>query len=444
MKPHVGFFNPVSWGWDKISGWVDDKVADAITGVLGWLVTWILNAVSWIMEFVADIMASDALAPPDLGAEWFAQGIYKGMQQMGLYGAAVAMLVGVASAAAASNGSLMLKRGIIQAVKWGLFSGTFLIGLSLFQQVTGAMEAVVVSSAMGGDSTSIFEAFNGLADAASTSGALASLMVVFTGVILIMAAVFMIAIKVVIGAIFFVMAMFGPLVAPVLFTSRKDMLARYLLKLVAFGLAPFMMTATLALGTVVVMSSVGGSFGVALPPPPSGIDEPVDVVEQEIKQSEAKAAEEAAAGILVVNMISGIGILVVATFAPAAPGALLELTSDSQVAMATTAAVVGTAAGIRQVALGGGAAAAAPVGAARGALGSIRAQSSQSSSGTTASRDPATSSSTSTTGQSAATTAAAASGSGAGTAAAAASNSGGGGSTSSTGATQGTTVGERV
>lgn len=442
MTPRMAFFNPVSWGWDKISGWVDDKVADAITGVLGWLVTWILNAVSWIMEFVADIMASDALAPPDLGAEWFAQGIYKGMQQMGLYGAAVALLVGISTAMAASNGTLMLKRAIIQTVKWGIFSGTFLMGLSLFQQVTGAMEAVVVSSAMGGDSTSIFEAFNGLSDAASTSGALASLMVVFTGVILIMAAVFMIAIKVVVGAIFFVMAMFGPLVAPVLFTSRKDMLARYLLKLVAFGLAPFMMTATLALGTVVVMSSVGGSFGVALPPPPSGIDEPVDVIEQEIKQSEAKAAEEAAAGILVVNMIAGIGILVVATFAPAAPGALLELTSDSQVAMATTAAVVGTAAGIRQIALGAGGAAAAPVGAARGALGSIRAQSSESSSGTSASRDPATSSSTSTTGPPpAATTAAAASGGGAG---AAASSSGGGGSTSSIGSTKGTTVGGRV
>lgn len=443
MKPHVAFFNPVSWGWDKISGWVDDKVADAITGVLGWLVTWILNAVSWIMEFIADIMASDALAPPDLGAEWFAQGIYRGMQEMGVYGAAVALLVGVASAAAASNGSLMLKRGIIQAVKWGLFSGTFLIGISLFQQVTGAMEAVVVQSAMGGDSTSIFEAFNGLADAASTSGALASLMVVFTGVILIMAAVFMIAIKVVIGAIFFVMAMFGPLVAPVLFTSRKDMLARYLLKLVAFGLAPFMMTATLALGTVVVMSSVGGSFGVALPPPPSGIDEPVDVIEQEIKQSEAKAAEEAAAGILVVNMISGIGIIVVATFAPAAPGALLELTSDSQVAMATTAAVVGTAAGIRQIGRGAGGAAAAPAGAARGALGSIRAQSAESSSATTASRDPSTSTSASSTGSTAATTAAASTGGGAG-AATAASTSGGGGSTSSTGSTKGTTVGDRV
>ena len=360
----VGFINPITWGWDKISGYVKEEAVEWITSMLGWLVTWVLSGVAWITGFIGSISTSDVLQPPDLSAEWFAQGVYKVMLELGVYGAVVAFIVAIGAAVISADWSQLFKRTVLQGLKWGFFTGLFLEGAGLAQQAMTAAERAVGSSGLGGNAQTLFESFKGIADAASTSGALAGIMAIFTGIVLIAGGIVMIALKVVVNAMFVVMAVFGPLVAVSLFSKRPEMLGRYLVKLAALGLAPFMMTASLAVGATLVMSTIGGEgFAATIPPPPTESSEPVDVLTEQKKAAEAKSAEEAGAGLLVVSMISALGVMIVSILSPAAPAALIEFTSDSTVRSASLAAVGASVVGakasvgaVRTVAGGPGAA----------------------------------------------------------------------------------------
>ena len=371
----TAFFNPINWGWDKISGYVKEEFVEAITSMLGFLVTWVLSGVAWIMGFVAELAGGSALTPPDLSAGWFAEGIYKVMQQLGVYGAVIGFVVAVTAGVISANWQLLFKRSLLQTLKWGFFTGLFLEGAGIAQQAMTAMEQAIGGSGLGGNATGLFESFGSIADAASASGALAGIMAIFTGLMLIAGAIVMIALKVVVNAIFVVMAVFAPLVAVSLFTKRPDMLGRYLVKLAAIALAPFMMTASLTVGATLVMSTIGGDgFSYVVPPPPTESSEPVDVLTELKKNAEAAEAEGAAAGVLVVSMVSALGIMVVTILSPAAPAALIEFTSDTTVRSASLAAVapvLGTMAVTRRgmsAAMGAGASGAP----AKGALGTAQ------------------------------------------------------------------------
>jgi len=259
-----------------------------------------------------------------------------------VYGAAIAFVVAVGGSVLAADFAQLMKRTLLQTLKWGFFTGLFIEGAGIAQQAMTSAEQAIGGSGLGSNAATLFGSFEGIADAASASGALAGIMAILTGVILIFAGIIMIALKVVVNALFLVVALFGPLVAVSLFSKRPEMLGRYLVKLAAIALMPFMMTASLAVGASMVMATIGGGgFAATLPPPPTDSVEPVDVLAEQKKAGEAAAAEEASAGLLVVTMISAIGVMIVTILSPAAPAALIEFTSDSAVRSAGFAAVAG-------------------------------------------------------------------------------------------------------
>lgn len=307
----IGFPNPISWVWDKATGLLGDAAGAALgwsfEKVIGGLVAWVLDGVSWVVGAVFGFV--DSSTSPTVTAAWF---VGDGTRD-GPYGVMLSVAAGLLL--------LFVFAGLIQGVLAGDVAGMGRrIVLDLPLAIGGMVSTVAITQLLidltdalsdgilSGFGTDIRSFMDGVATVGTLTGGVATALVVFLLGLFTLLAGLVIFIELVIrSALIYLVVGLCPLAfAAVLWPATRGVLRKTLELLCALIVSKVVISLALAIGA----AALGGAGSAPTPapelaPPTADASAPID------GESDA-ATVTAAAGVL----LAGLATFAVACFSP--------------------------------------------------------------------------------------------------------------------------------
>jgi len=317
--------NPKYWAWDRLTGWVDEQTQGVIADSMRAIGMWILNGLATVIDLMLAAMAPTLLhGGADVGAfdgefltrDWF-QTAYKAVQASSAGLALLALMIGIVTAAYSGNGWLLIKRMSLQILKWYALTFFIVEGTVVALEIFGELEAFFVSSTMAGHTSDLFGPLIELHSAAGESGALQGLLVTMLALGLSVLSLLVLMVLFIRDAGLALVLLFAPLVAILLLTSYSKGVSKYMSKVAMLVLFKFLLVAGMTLGSAAMVSGAGLSPAASWAP---AVDEPqveASPAQIDAAREAAAAAEGAAVGGLVMDMLKGVAVMVMSLITPA-------------------------------------------------------------------------------------------------------------------------------
>jgi len=309
----IGFPNPISWVWDKATGLIGGAASAALgwsfEKVIGGLVAWVLDGVTWVVGAVFGFI--DTSTSPDVTAPWFLGDGTRGGPYGVMLGIAVPLLL------------LFVFAGLIQGVVTGDTAGMARRMLLDLPTAVGGMVATVAitqvlidltdaisESILGGFGTDIQSFMARIATVGQLTGGVATALVVFLlGLFALLAALVIFIELVIRSALIYLVVGLCPLAfAALLWPATRGVLRRTLELLCALILSKVVVTLALAIGA----AALGGADNEPSPAPGPGLEAPATIVDAGTPEESDAASVTAAAGVL----LAGLATFAVACFSP--------------------------------------------------------------------------------------------------------------------------------
>jgi len=302
-----GFGDVFQWGWSKTTGWAEDRILDSLQSLLVWITTVQLTGVAWVMTMIGKAMGG--LEGSGIGDSWYVEDVFAPMQVVGVSLAVLALTWGIVSAAWSRKGWVVLKRMSIQVIKWMFLTFFCLQGTQMLMDLTAEFEYFLITGATGRDATNLFDAYGKLAEVAPDGNAFSALLLLLIAMIMMLVGILILLVLFIRDAALMLVLLFAPVVALLLLTPHAKAVSKYVNKVIALVLLKFIMMAGLALGSTAILATTGVGNTFVAAPPPSEPTASIAVLED--------AAESEAVGTLMVQMLSGLAVMVMALVMPA-------------------------------------------------------------------------------------------------------------------------------
>jgi hypothetical protein len=332
----VGFPTPVSWVWDKATSMLGDAAGAAVgwsfEKVIGGLVAWVLDGVSWAVRAVFGFI--DSSTSPNVAASWFVgSGDHAGPYRMMLTVAAGLLLLfvfaGIIQGVLAGDTGGMARRMLVDLPTAVAGMVSLVAVTQILVTLTDQLSAGILSS-FGGEVRAFLDQ---VASVGSLTGGAATALVIFLlGLGTLLAALVIFVELVIRSALIYLVVGLCPLAfAALVWPATRGVLRRTLELLAALILSKLVVALALSIGA----AALGGAMTSA--PVAGGLSPPTAAVAAP-SQSDA-ASVTSAAGVL----LAGLATFAVACFSPFVVLRLFPLVETAVVAQGVRGAPMRTA-----------------------------------------------------------------------------------------------------
>lgn len=309
----AGFPNPVGWLIDEVGDAVGGAVSAGFEAIIGGLVSWVVDAVVWVVGGVFDFFLT--ATDPNVQADWFVSGTgpYRTTLSIGAVLLLLFVLLGIAQGVISGDVGGMLRRIAFELP----VSVVGMVGLVTLTQVLIRLTDALSSQVLGNFSADIKSFGTVVASLTVLSGQQASAFVIFVlGLVTVLAGLVLVAELVVRSAMIYIVVALAPLVfAARLWPATKGASRKLLDLLVALVLSKLVIAIALAVAAAAAVGAGTGGAVTALPTPERFAEDPGGSTAQ-------------AAGIL----LTAAAAFGVSAFSPLLVARLLPLTEAALVA----------------------------------------------------------------------------------------------------------------
>jgi hypothetical protein len=268
----AGFPNPVGWLIDKVGDAVGGAVSAGFEAIIGGLVSWVVDAVVWVVGGVFDFFLT--ATDPNVQADWFISGTgpYRTTLSIGAVLLLLFVLLGIAQGVISGDVGGMLRRIAFELP----VSVVGMVGLVTLTQVLVRLTDALSSQVLGNFSADIKSFGTVVASLTVLSGQQASAFVIFVlGLVTVLAGLVLVAELVVRSALIYIVVAFAPLVfAARLWPATKGASRKLLDLLVALVLSKLVIAIALAVAAAAAVGAGTGGAVTALPAPERFAEDP--------------------------------------------------------------------------------------------------------------------------------------------------------------------------
>jgi len=312
-----GFGDVLQFGWSAVSGWSGDKVLEGVQGAIRGFVLNMLTGVAWVMTMIGKAMSG--LEGSGIGADWYIDRAFAPMQVIGVSLAVLALTWGIVSAAWSRKGWVVLKRMSIQMIKWMFLTFFCLQGTQMLLDLTAEFESFLLLGATGTNATNLFDAYGQLGQVAPDGDAFSAVLILVISLLMMLAGIGILLVLFVRDAALMLVLLFAPVVALLLLTPHAKAVGKFINKVIALVLLKFVIMVGLILGSSAILATTGvGNTFAAAPPPSEPSTQPAPMEEELAVAQETYATDEAeAVGTMIVQLLSGLAVMVMSLIMPA-------------------------------------------------------------------------------------------------------------------------------
>ncbi|HEY8544883.1 MAG TPA: hypothetical protein VIL36_07540 [Acidimicrobiales bacterium] len=304
---------PLSWAWDKLTGFVGGAATAGFEMVVGGLVAWVVDAVMWVIAGVFNHFL-DA-ADPNVQADWFVtgDGPYATTAGVGAVLLGVFVFAGIAQGAVAGDVAGMLRRMVVDLP----MSVLGMVGLVGATQTAIRLTDVLSTHVLRNFEEDLADFSAVVSSLSRLGGAHATALVVFLlGLVAVLAGLVLLAELAVRAALIYIVVALAPLVFAARLWPALQGVGRKLLDLLAaLIVSKLVIAVALAVAASAAVGSGSGGEITALPEPETMAEDPGGSVTQ-------------AVGIL----LAAVAAFGVAAFSPLLVARLLPVTEAATVA----------------------------------------------------------------------------------------------------------------
>lgn len=311
----VGFPDPVSWGWDKLGGWVSDQAAEGIQAVLAGISVWILDgAIQFSGAVYKQIVTASEVDLYGVAADGY----------QWAWGLATVLVVGaiwlsIGAAVINNNPGLAARRFLLDAPKFVLICATLFALTSASVSAVEEINTSLAASGGGQDAETIFESFRALGDRSAESGALASVLVPSVSLYMILVSMFLYIFLMLRTAAIYLLVVIAPLAAISVVTPYQQAFRKLLETLFALLISKTVILITLAVAGAALINLTEPLDDAALAAlsPPADVPAELQAGADNDEAVDAETAAEAAAAAKVLGtMTIGTVLMTLAAFSP--------------------------------------------------------------------------------------------------------------------------------
>jgi type IV secretion system protein TrbL len=276
----IGFWNPVDWAIDQVSGFVQGTATVGFELVIGGLVAWVVDAVVWVVGGVFNFFIDST--DPNVQANWFVSGDGPYATTASIGGALLLLFLFAAIIQGVLNGDVS---GMLRAIALDL--PVSILGMVGLVTVTQAL--IALTDALSGHLLSTFQddiaEFGAVvASLERLQGGTSTALVVFLlGLVTVCAGLVLMAELVIRSALIYIVVALAPLVfAARLWPATRGATRKLLELLCALILSKLVIAVALAVAAAAAVGAGSGGEVTALPTPEAFAEDPQGSVGQAV------------------------------------------------------------------------------------------------------------------------------------------------------------------
>lgn len=276
----MGFWNPVDWAIDQVSGFVQGTATVGFELVIGGLVAWVVDAVVWVVGGVFNFFIDST--DPNVQADWFVSGDGPYATTASIGGALLLLFLFAAIIQGVLNGDVS---GMLRAIALDLpVSILGMVGLVTVTQALIALTDALSGHLLSNFQDDIAEFGAVVASLERLQGGTSTALVVFLlGLVTVCAGLVLMAELVIRSALIYIVVALAPLVfAARLWPATRGATRKLLELLCALILSKLVIAVALAVAAAAAVGAGSGGEVTALPTPEAFAEDPQGSVGQAV------------------------------------------------------------------------------------------------------------------------------------------------------------------